>query len=329
MNILISIIVPVYNVEDYLEQCISSLINQTNKNLEIILINDGSTDGSGNICDKNALKDDRIKVYHIENGGSSIARNFGLKISTGEYIAFVDSDDWIKPNMLSELIKFAESNHLKVVEISSVESHINVANQNVSETIVSKIEDKHSALKRIIKNKRFAVWRRIYHHSIVKDRYFIEGILHQDVYYTIDILNEISCIGYLENALYVYNVQNPTSVIRSNYSLKKLKSINAGFYVVENTKQYSKDITDLAKKYFFEFVTYHYDSLYLNPHLDLDGSHRREIRNNIKKNYDYKNIDFYSYAIIKLPPMLYKIFLVWNKRRIKIQSKLINTAQNV
>lgn len=330
MNILISVIVPVYNVELYLDRCLQSLINQTYTNLEIILINDGSTDKSGAICDRYTIQDHRIKAYHITNGGSSIARNYGLNRSHGDYIGFVDSDDWIKPDMFNELIKFARANNLKVVETSSIESHL--ANKNSiieNNPIVSKIEDKEIALKRIIRDKRFAVWRRIYHHSVLKNRFFIEGVLHQDVYYTIDILNEISHIGYFENEFYVYNVQNPTSVIRSDYSIKKLNSINAGAYVVEHTSQYGEEIQDIAKSYLFHFLTYHYDSLYFYPNLDKDREHRKNIRNTIKKYHKVNISTFYTWPIVLLPPVLYKIFLVSNKQRIKFQSKIYQLFRNV
>ncbi|OBX21896.1 glycosyltransferase involved in cell wall biosynthesis [Gelidibacter algens] len=329
MNDLISIIVPVYNVESYLDRCIQSLINQTYKNLEIILVNDGSTDSSGAICDTYALKDNRIQVYHISNGGSSIARNYALQKSNGHYIGFVDSDDWVKPGMFDELIKFAGANNLKVVETSAIHSHLVEDNVMENNMITAHIEDKNTALKRIIQNKRFAVWRRLYHHSILKNRFFIEGILHQDVYYTVDILNEISHIGYFENQFYVYNVQNPTSVIRSDYSIKKLNSINAGAYVVEHTTQYSNTIQDLAKRYLFEFLTSHYDSLYFNPDLDNDGEHRKKIRETIRKHHKMRIFHFYSFAIVILPPVVYKPFLISNKRRIYIQSKIYQLFRNV
>ncbi|WP_179019472.1 glycosyltransferase [Winogradskyella forsetii] len=329
MDILISIIIPVYNVEAYLDRCIKSLINQTYKNLEIILVNDGSKDNSGLICDSYARKDNRIEVYHIENGGSSIARNFGLKKSHGEYIGFVDSDDWVKPEMFEQLINFAIKNNLKVVETSSVHSHLINENTDNNISAIAKVEDKNAALKRIIKNKRFAVWRRIYHHSILQDRYFIEGVLHQDVYYTLDIINDVSKIGYFENQHYVYNVQNPTSVIRSDYSIKKLNSINAGEYVIFNTIQYSNDVQDLAKQFMFEFLTHHYDALYFNTFLDKDGTHRSKIRNTIKKYHSSKNFNFYCFLIITLPPLLYKIFLFTNKKRIKIQSQFSQICRNV
>jgi glycosyltransferase involved in cell wall biosynthesis len=107
---LISIIVPVYNVEKYLKRCLDSIINQSYKNLEIICVDDGSTDDSGKICDEYALKDNRIKVMHKENGGLASARNAGLKIASGQYISAIDSDDWIEPQtyqcVMDIMIKF-------------------------------------------------------------------------------------------------------------------------------------------------------------------------------------------------------------------------------
>ena len=104
MEKLISVIVPVYNVEEYVEKCVLSIINQTYKNLEIILVDDGSTDNSGKICDEIAIKDNRIKVIHKKNGGLSDARNVGIDIAKGDYLGFVDSDDYIDPDMYSILL---------------------------------------------------------------------------------------------------------------------------------------------------------------------------------------------------------------------------------
>lgn len=105
---MISIIIPVYNVEFYLRDCLNSIINQTYKNFEVILINDGSSDNSGSICDEYAEKDERIQVFHKENGGVSSARNLGLLKAKGEWICFIDSDDWIEPNTLLSIISREE-----------------------------------------------------------------------------------------------------------------------------------------------------------------------------------------------------------------------------
>ena len=100
---LISVIVPVYNVEQYLDRCVCSILNQTYQNLEIILVDDGATDSSGRMCDEYAKRDERIKVVHKQNGGLSDARNAGLAAATGEYIGYVDSDDWIEPDMYEKM----------------------------------------------------------------------------------------------------------------------------------------------------------------------------------------------------------------------------------
>ncbi len=114
-NINISVIIPVYNVEKYLSACIDSLMRQGNLNIEIILINDGSTDKSGMIANEYARKDNRIKVIHKENGGASAARNAGLNVALGEYIVFLDSDDWIKEDSLPPLFEEAVKYHTDVV----------------------------------------------------------------------------------------------------------------------------------------------------------------------------------------------------------------------
>ena len=113
MKDLISVIIPIYNVEKYLNKCIDSIINQTYKNLEIILVDDGSPDNCPQICDEYAKKDNRIKVIHKKNGGVSSARNVGLINSTGNYIGFIDPDDYIEPIMYEKLLKvLKESNTL-------------------------------------------------------------------------------------------------------------------------------------------------------------------------------------------------------------------------
>ena len=108
---MISVIVPVYKVEEYLRQCVDSIINQTYQDLDIILIDDGSPDKCGEICDEYAKKDDRIKVFHTENRGISAARNLGIDVARGEYIGFVDSDDWIEPDMYEILFRKAKENN--------------------------------------------------------------------------------------------------------------------------------------------------------------------------------------------------------------------------
>ena len=120
MQPLISVIVPIYNVEKYLDRCVGSIINQTYKNLEIILVDDGSPDNCPQMCDDYAKKDSRIKVVHKENGGLSDARNAGMKVATGEYVSFIDSDDYISLDFYETLLETIVDNDSDIVECSVV-----------------------------------------------------------------------------------------------------------------------------------------------------------------------------------------------------------------
>ena len=115
---LLSIIIPIYNVKNFLPETLENVLTQIFKDFELILVDDGSTDGSGEICDIFAKKDSRVKVIHKENGGVSTARNTGVEAAQGKYIGFVDSDDLIEPNMFEILVKLAEENSAQVVECS-------------------------------------------------------------------------------------------------------------------------------------------------------------------------------------------------------------------
>ena len=113
----ISVIVPVYRVEPYLDRCVQSIVEQTYSNLEIILVNDGSTDGTGRLCDELAGKDVRIRVFHKENGGSSSARNLGISHAKGAYLAFIDSDDYASPEMFERLVEGMQKSGAEIVQI--------------------------------------------------------------------------------------------------------------------------------------------------------------------------------------------------------------------
>ena len=112
---LISVIVPVYKVEAFLPKCVNSILNQTYKNLEILLVDDGSPDGSGALCDAYARQDSRVRVIHKKNGGLSDARNAGIEAAAGDYLAFVDSDDWLEPDTYEVMLSAAERHHTQLV----------------------------------------------------------------------------------------------------------------------------------------------------------------------------------------------------------------------
>lgn len=176
---MISIIVPIYNVELYLEECIKSIINQTYKDIEVILINDGSTDKSGIICDEYAKIDDRIVVSHKENGGVSSARNKGLDIAKGDYIAFVDPDDYIEPNMYEEMFGV-----IKIFDVDIVSCNYRQIDENNRNSIFFKLDkdelfkDKNKLIEAIFKYKNFdmIIFNKLYKSNIFKNIRFPIGV---------------------------------------------------------------------------------------------------------------------------------------------------------
>lgn len=159
----ISVIVPVYNAERYLERCVNSIRNQTYKNLEIILVNDGSSDNSKHICEKLKDEDPRIIYINQTNAGSSIARNSGLEIAKGDVISFIDSDDHIDSKMLETMLLLMEEHNLDVVEVErNAVSEAKVFDHSFT------IEDNITSFERILKTAAFQVWKRIYKRSVIE-----------------------------------------------------------------------------------------------------------------------------------------------------------------
>ena len=213
---LVSVIIPVYQVEKYLDKCIASVVNQTYTNLEIILVDDGSSDNCPAICDRWQAKDSRIKVIHQENGGLSHARNEGLKIATGEFIGFVDSDDWIEPNMV-ELLLMALLETDAEIAVGGIKAFTEASEAIVytqSKSTESKIYSTEEALKRLLLLKGFmcsGVWNKLYKRAVLSDVNFPEGKLHEDVLWTTQVIGNSQKVVCINNKLYHY-LQRPDSL---------------------------------------------------------------------------------------------------------------------
>lgn len=177
---MISIIVPIYNVEQYLPRCLDSIVNQTLQDLEIILVDDGSSDCCGEICDAYAQKDKRIIVYHTANGGLSAARNYGMARARGDYLGFVDSDDWIDPEMFEILLRQMEDNQADV-SISGFKY------EYPERAVVASIADEQyvnhdELLKALLSgNLGGVIWNKLYRKKSFKDTVFPEGHVFEDI----------------------------------------------------------------------------------------------------------------------------------------------------
>ena len=222
----ISVIVPIYNVEPYLHRCVDSLLLQTYQDFELILIDDGSTDNCGMICDEYAALDDRIRVIHKLNGGLSDARNVGLEIATGEYIAFVDSDDWVARDYLECLFvtlcetgaDICECNLIKTTGEKNI--HKNGNDLAVYDTV--------DAMEKLICDEIFHqhVWNKLYHRKVIAGIMFPVGKTNEDEFWTYQVMGNAKKVAKISNILYFY-FQRSGSIMNETYSLKRLDALEA------------------------------------------------------------------------------------------------------
>ena len=213
---LISIIIPVYKVEKYLEKCIKSVLSQTYKNLQIILVDDGSPDNCGNICDDYARVDNRIEVIHKANGGLSDARNVGLKAARGEYIGFVDSDDYVSNEMFENLYNTLISND---VDVSICNFYIVIDNKNIIKNADNgvKIYNKLEILKEILLDKKIQsyAWNKLYKRELFEDIEYPIGKKYEDIGTTFYILEKCNKIVVSGSPEYYYLTRGD-SIVNNN-----------------------------------------------------------------------------------------------------------------
>lgn len=225
---LISVIVPIYKIEEVLNFCVQSIVNQTYKNLEIILVDDGSPDTCPGICDEWAEKDNRIKVIHKKNGGLSDARNAGLKIASGDFISFIDGDDCIHADFFDILMKVMISEQCDIVQCEYVKTqNYNVNTFEKLNTYSIETFNNQKAFEMLIGEKKFkqVVWNKLYKREVITLD-FEFGITNEDEFWTYKIFDKAKKIAYIDVTLYYY-MQREGSIMGQTYSLKRLDGIRA------------------------------------------------------------------------------------------------------
>lgn len=293
---LISVIIPVYKVEEYLDKCVSSVIEQTYKNLEIILVDDGSPDNCPKMCDDWAKKDNRIKVIHKKNGGVSSARNIGIKESKGKWITFIDSDDWVETTFIYDLYRvsinekcdIALSGYNRVVGVNSEE-----INANGELTKYTPLE----FLTNVLNPQTgfgFCHMKLIRTECIKNVRFDEELKVTEDAFFNLQLVDNINNVCLLNKALYNYRI-NENSVVKkfdSKYPDKYLKGIK----VIKN--YLFKKYDDNIKQNYYNFVVYHVMLIAVNYCYSDNINNKRkslidickidEFKEGIKKsNYNY------------------------------------------
>lgn len=260
MEELITIIVPVYKVEDYLDKCVNSLLNQTYKNLEIILVDDGSPDRCGEMCDEYAKIDNRVKVIHKENGGLSDARNAGIEVANGQYLAFLDSDDWVHEEFVEKLyrlIKETESNLAICNFVKTSGEDITPDFSDVEIHELSNIE----ALEKLAGEfyLQFVVaWGKLYHKDLFDLVRYPVGKVHEDEYVAHKILYKTNKVVYTTEQL-VYYRQRQDSITGSGYKIKN--RIDALEALMERADFYGDIGLDKARDEIYKGVFFIYKQI--------------------------------------------------------------------
>lgn len=329
----VSIVVPCYGVEKYLDRCMESLVNQTLRDIEIILVDDGSPDRVPEMCDEWAKKDARIKVIHKNNAGLGYARNSGLEIATGEYVAFVDSDDYVDKKMYDSLFNEAELSHADVVFCGfyiEQKSNYWIESKEVTEkTIFNTKEDVERFMLDMIasaphvtheRKYQMSVWHSIYKHSIIIDnriRFHSERkIVSEDIPFQVDYLKQAKTVVYLPDYFYYYCL-NSTS-LTTTYSPEKYNRFKTLRNLLRSQLNEIKEGNDRANRIFIGYVRSNIIKLLSSNRTDKDiiltNIINDDIWKEIEKEYPATNLPIYAqiiyHLICKKQKMRLRIF-VW------------------
>ncbi len=246
MEPLVSIIVPVYKAEKFLKRCIDSILASTYGNYEIILVDDGSPDQCGSICDQYAVIDSRIKVFHQKNSGVSAARNRALKVAQGEYILFVDADDYISPDLLRFSISCMKKQKADILAFNA-QFHDKKRKKYVGWHIDKSDYSENQIRAKLIMEDSY-IWKKIYHCSIWKDLLFPVGQTYEDEYINIDIIGRAGGLLATSKVLYFYEDQNSNSITKTRSLINYKNEFNARFYCYDQSK--ARNLDRLYIEYF-------------------------------------------------------------------------------
>ena len=305
MNNKISVVIPVYNTAKYLTKCINSVLNQTYKNLEVILVNDGSTDESANICDKFSNRDNRIKVMHIKNSGPSHARNIGMEVSTGQFIGFVDSDDFLEKDMYETLLNLIQDYE---ADIAGCSFYRILDNKIIPSYYSGKIRqfDTVSALEELIRSRGLNsnVWNKIYKKDLIKNIKYPLNMHAEDVMFNFKVFAQAKKLAYIDIPKYYYLIR-PAGIMGSLCRYKKMDCYYIFLERLDFISRRFPSLFNLTQEKFYRSLLEWYKTIKNNKQKIDDNKKKRDlIKNYIKSNYRslYSNplIDWKNKILLKM-----------------------------
>lgn len=254
---LISVIIPVYNTKDYLESCLESVINQSYENLEIILVDDGSTDGSSNLCEQFSREDSRIKVIHTVNEGTSAARNKGIQQAGGKYLGFIDSDDYIRKDFYEKLVnKISDDNDIVSCGVDIMHPDGRVMRQSTPKVEIKYYGDE--IIRELLINTtyfNFSMCNKIFRRELFGGVEFPIGKKHEEILVMYEIAKRSKKLTCLNEAMYYYTVREGSNS-RHPFNLSNMYMAEATLAIYEDVKQHYKKYTDIALYRHMEYVLF-------------------------------------------------------------------------
>lgn len=297
---MISIIVPIFNAQSYLDRCITSILNQTYHNLELILVDDGSTDHSLDICKDYASQDSRIIVISKTNEGVGVARNEGLKIAKGDYIGFIDSDDYICANMYEVMYKSAVENSADIVQCGHARVSTNGEIITTSSYRNDVIDSPAKAFKEycIRKNTDNYSWSKLYRRTIIENVWFGNYHYSEDAYFIIQCFLKCKKMVVISDPLYNY-VQTPGSACRRPYNLHYEDTIKVGEFMYNLTVKTYPELAFYFARYTAIWIRYNYLERY-----------SLGVSQDILHDYITKYKEYYSLSKVGIPNSIEKFLLL-------------------
>ena len=338
---LITVAITIYNIKDYLQRSIDSVCNQTYQNLEILLIDDGSTDGSEIICDEYEKLDSRIRAIHKKNGGPSEARNIAIEQARGEYIAFVDGDDWIDEDMYENMYLAIKKAKADLAVCAYKEVSVNHVEDSTNDIIL--YFDKDEALESFIKEDQEvciqnAAWNKLFNKGLLRELRFPVGKLYEEIVFTTKLLHEANRVVYLNQGYYNYVIDRVGSIMNAGVNARIFTDQIPLYY---EKREYLKsiereDLVNIHNFFFYKRLLLHYLELQKNKP-DNYKKFSKQLKQIIKKEKNYipaayetnistKN-DALKMKIFSVSPLGYYYFILLNEKYI-IPQKQISNSQN-
>ena len=339
---LISIIIPVYKVEKYFNKCVESVVNQTYKNLEIILVDDGSPDNCPNMCEAWAKKDSRIKVIHRKNGGLSAARNSGIEVAKGEYFCFVDSDDYVAEDYVKSLYEALKSDNadMAICEVTEVdEKYRTIDDTNSRQRLSNETKTGLELLDLILPAKTYAyvvAWNKLYKRELFNNLRYAEGKIHEDEFIIHRLFARCNRVAIIDKPLYYY-LKRGDSIIGIGFNIKRMDAVEA----LEDRLTLCKEINQpkLARKALYVLLTTvaYYTEL-LDVATNISSDKKQELRNKFKKIYktylkeilNSKDFSFPEKLLVSLysiSPALYKCYIKFARLRKRLKEGKKNSLK--